>query len=411
MLSELDSKVFGGTLLIAGTSIGAAMLAMPILTGMFGFLGTLVIIICCWLFMYWMALIILEACLQFEEGVSFVTLAQDSLGNAAAGVTWVTFLLLFYSLLAAYLSGSGGIVVDALESLFNINLPPYFDIFPLLIIFAPFIYFGLSVVDRLNRYLMVGMFMSYSSIVAWLLPKISLEKLLYVDYSFSLLSFSVIVTSFGYHVIIPTLVTYLERDVRRIKSCLFYGSFIPLIIYILWETAILGILPVQGSNGLALAFKQDLPLARLLRIELGSDFIAALARGFSIIAIITSFLGVAQGLFDFLKDGVKAGASRKKQILAFVLTLVPPVMLVIFFEQGFITLLDYAGAPIAIIMGIIPILIVWHLRKRKDRYVEYRAPGNNLALSLGLVFFGVLVLLVLLKNLGFLNFNIDVLIS
>lgn len=410
MLSELDSKVFGGTLLIAGTSIGAAMLAMPILTGMFGFLGTLLIIVLCWLFMYWMALIILEACLQFEEGVSFITLAQDSLGNTAAGITWVTFLLLFYSLLAAYLSGSGSIVVDALESLFNINLPPYFDIFPLLIIFAPFIYFGLSVVDRLNRYLMIGMFMSYFSIVAWLFPKVSIEKLLYTDFSFSLLSFSVIVTSFGYHVIIPTLVTYLERDVKRIKSCLFYGSFIPLVIYILWELAILGVLPVPGLNGLALAFKQDLPLSRLLRIELESDFIAALARGFSIIAIITSFLGVAQGLFDFLKDGVKAGISHKRRILAFVLTFFPPVLLVIFFERGFISLLDYAGALIAVIMGIIPILIVWRLRERKDRYVEYRAPGHKFALSLGLVFFAVLVILVLLKNSGLLIFNIDGLI-
>ena len=130
MLSELDSKVFGGTLLIAGTSIGAAMLAMPILTGLFGFLGTLLIIVCCWLFMYWMALVILEACLQFEDGVSFITLAQDSLGIFTAGVTWVTFLLLFYSLLAAYLSGSGSIVVDALESLFNIN-------FRLILIFFP----------------------------------------------------------------------------------------------------------------------------------------------------------------------------------------------------------------------------------------------------------------------------------
>ena len=66
----------------------------------------------------------------------------------------------------------------------------------------------------------------------------------------------------------------------------------------------------------------------------------------------SSFLGVAQGLFDFLKDGVKAGTSHKKRILAFVLTFFPPVLLVIFFEQGFIALLDYAGALIAIIMGI-----------------------------------------------------------
>jgi tyrosine-specific transport protein len=243
--------------------------------------------------------------------------------------------------------------------------------------------------------------------ITWLLPNISFDKLLYVDYSFSLLSFSVIVTSFGYHVIIPTLVTYLERDVKRIKTCLFYGSFIHLIIYIFWEVSILGVLPITGINGLGAAFKNDLPLSRLLRAELRSDFIGALARGFSIIAIITSFLGVSQGLFDFLKDGLKSGKSHKKQIVAFLLTFLPPVFLVIFFEQGFIGLLEYAGAMVSIIMGIIPILTVWRLRERKDRYVEYRAPGNKIALGAGLLFFAAVVLLVLLKNLGLISFSVD----
>jgi tyrosine-specific transport protein len=399
MLNELDSKVFGGTMLIAGTTIGAAMLAMPILTGIFGFLGTLIIILCCWLFMYWIALLILEACLHFEDNVSFITLAKDSLGKGAAIITWVFFLLLFYSLLAAYLSGSGSIVIDALESLFAINLPPFFDIMPLLVLFCPFIYFGLSIVDRLNRYLMVGMLMTYLSIMFWLVPDVQLEQLLYLDFSYSLVSFSIIITSFGYHVIIPTLVNYLERDVRRIKICLFYGSFIPLIIYVLWEFAMLGVLSIEGPNGLLHAFKHDVPLVKLLRTELNSDFIAALARSFSIFAIITSFLGVAQGLFDFLKDGIKAH-THKRRLSAFLLTFVPPVLLVIFFQSGFIGLLEYAGALISVIMGIIPILIVWSLRKRKDRYIEYRAPGNKHVFVIGIVFFTLIIVLVILRNIG-----------
>lgn len=361
--------------------------------------------------MYWTATLILEASLKFEDGASFITMARDSLGPLGAAITWVTFLLLFYSLLAAYLSGSGGIMIDALESLFNINLPPFFDILPLLVIFAPFLYFGLSIVDRLNRYLMIGMFMSYASITAWLIPKINIDYLLFSNSSFSLLSFSVVVTSFGYHVIIPTIVSYLERDVARIKSCLFYGSFIPLVIYLLWEAVMLGIIPVHGPQGLAQALKFDIPLSKLLRLHIGSDFLAALARSFSIFAIITSFLGVSQGLFDFLKDGLNAQDSQRKQLGAFFLTFLPPVFLIIFLEQGFIALLEYAGALVSIVLGIIPILIVWRLRERKDRYVEYRASGNKWALSGGLLFFALVVALVILKNLGVFGFNPDILIE
>ena len=247
MLSRKQSKIFGGSMLIAGTSIGGAMLAMPILTGLFGFMGTMMIMMACWLFMYWTALLILEASLQFDGGISFITMAQKTLGSLGSFITWLTFLLLFYSLVAAYLSGSGHIIVDGLEHAFRIRLPALLDVFPLLVLFAPFIYFGLSAVDYLNRYLMIAMFITYGLIVFLLLPNINMERLSYIDWSFSLLSFSVVVTSFGYHVIIPTLVTYLDQDVKAIKTCLFYGSIIPLIIYFFWEIAILGTINTNGA--------------------------------------------------------------------------------------------------------------------------------------------------------------------
>lgn len=402
---RFDSKVFGGTMLIAGTSIGAAMLAMPIMTGLFGFFGTLVILFLCWAFMYWMATIILEASLQFDDGVSFITMAREMLGRGGALVTWVVFLLFFYALVAAYLSGSGSIIIDSLEGLIHVELPPMFDVLPLLVLFAPFIYFGLSLVDHLNRYLMIGMGLAYVVIIAIMLPNIEAERLLYTNWSFSLLSFSVVVTSFGYHVIIPTLVTYLDHDVARVKRCIYYGSIIPLAIYLIWEAAILGSVPVAGPSGLFSAFIHNEPLARILRVHGHSDVAAALARAFSMFAIVTSFLGVAQGLFDFLKDGLRAHHSHRRRMLAFILTFLPPVAFIALFGKGFIVLLEYAGALISIILGIIPILIVWKLRNAPRRAVLYRARGSSVSLILGILFFSFVVGLVLLKNGGVLDFG------
>lgn len=411
MLSDRSSRIFGGTMLIAGTSIGAAMLAMPIASGLFGFFGTLVVLIACWAFMYWTAMLIVEASLRFKDGESFLTMAQKTLGGFGALITWVFFLLLFYSLQAAYLSGSGRIMIDALEGFLRIELPPFFDILPLMVIFAPFMYFGISVVDRLNRYLMIGMIMTYLIIIFWLLPNVDIKLLGFTDWSFCLLSFSVVVTSFGYQVIIPTLVSYLDRHIPSIKKCLFYGSLIPLIVYLFWNLVMLGSLSVHGQDGLANAFKMDVPISRLLRIQTNNDFIAALSRGFSIFAIVTSFLGVSQGTFDFLKDWLKAKGSRKKTLIAFMLTFLPPAFLIMLLENSFMRLLEYAGALASIILGIIPILIVWKLRKKKDVYVEYRAPGNKISLIGGAIFFSLVVLLVLLKNLDIIHFDVDSLIK
>lgn len=405
MFNAQSSKVFGGTMLIAGTTIGAAMLAMPILTGLFGFLGTVVIMISCWLFMYWTATLILEAALQFDDEASFLTMARASLGTQGAIATWITFLLLFYSLVAAYLGGSGKIIIDALEWSVGLELPKIFNLLPLLVIFAPFIYFGLSFVDQLNRFLMFAMLASYLTITIWLLPKVSVDQLILVDWKFSLLSFSVVVTSFGYHAIIPSMVTYLERDVDKVKKCMFYGSLIPLLVYMLWEIAILGTIDIKGSNGLLNAFLTDQPLAKVLRYKLNSDIISVLAQCFSVFAIVTSFLGVAQGLFDFLKDAVKARRSHQRRTLAFILTFLPPVVFLLLFERGFIALLEYAGALVAIVLGIIPILIVWQLRKKTKQQISYRALGGPLSLIMGLLFFLFVVLLVVAKNLEFISFN------
>ncbi|MES2272690.1 MAG: aromatic amino acid transport family protein, partial [Chlamydiota bacterium] len=56
------SPVFGGTLLVAGTSIGAGMLALPVVTASGGFLPALFVYFLCWLFMTCTGLLLLEIC-------------------------------------------------------------------------------------------------------------------------------------------------------------------------------------------------------------------------------------------------------------------------------------------------------------------------------------------------------------
>ena len=326
------------------------------------------------------------------------------LGPIGLGVTWVSFLLFFYALIAAYLSGSGAIFIDAMTGFVGVEVPSWFKMLPMLIFFSPFIYFGLSVVDHLNRYLMIAMLLAYLIIIIMLYPQAGSGKLLHTDWSFSLLSFSVVITSFGFHSTIPTLVDYLERDVKKIKQCLFFGSLIPLAIYIIWEALILSIVPISGNFGLAYAFSYDMSLSQVLQKHNNNDFLIIIIRVFSLFTIVTSFLGVAQGLFDFLKDGVKA-KNHQGRLFAFILTFLPPVLFILFFEKGFITLLEYAGALVSIILGIIPILIVWHLRYTHKKSFGYQAVGNKFALLLGLVFFGFVVLLVLLKNMNFITFS------
>jgi tyrosine-specific transport protein len=229
---------------------------------------------------------------------------------------------------------------------------------------------------------------------------------------FALISFAVMVTAFGYHMIIPSLSAYLDRDVRNVKRCILWGSSIPLVIYIIWEVLILGNIPVHGKTSLAALLHPDAPeLSRVLESHLESDLIGYGMRAFGLFAIITSFLGVAQSLFDFLRDGLKASNDRKGRAKVWLLTFGPPLVFVLISQKGFVAVLEYVGAFIAVLIGMVPILMTWSARYVKKLPSPYRAPGGKPALVLGFAVYVFIIVLVMAKNLGFMEVNLAPLIG
>ena len=71
----------GGTLLVAGTSIGVGMLALPVATASGGLIPSLFVYLLCWLFMLGTGLLILEACIWMPKGANLITLSSRLLGK------------------------------------------------------------------------------------------------------------------------------------------------------------------------------------------------------------------------------------------------------------------------------------------------------------------------------------------
>ena len=94
-------SVFGGSLLVAGTSIGGGMLALPVLTGLAGFMPSIVIYLLCWLFMASTGLLFLEISQWMrgegnKEESNIVSMAEKILGKSGKGFAWMVYLFLFY---------------------------------------------------------------------------------------------------------------------------------------------------------------------------------------------------------------------------------------------------------------------------------------------------------------------------
>jgi len=380
------NRKIGGVLLVAGTTIGAGMLALPIVTGFAGFLPTCVLFIFYWLYMTFTAFLLLEVNLWMDEHANLMTMVKKTLGKKGQIISWIIYLFLLYTLTTAYMAGSGPIFLEIIESTLGWQLPLWMGPMPLLLIFGYFVYQGAHSVDYVNRFLMAGLAITYALILIFFTPSIDLHQLTRYEWRWIWGAISIVSTSFGFHIIIPTLTDYLHRDVKHLRQVLWIGSAIPLVVYILWEVIVLGIIPVEGVHSLEAGYTQGLDGATLLSLYLQQPKLAWLARFFSLFAIITSFLGVSLSLRDFLADGLRIPKTQQGRLILCLLTFIPPLLLTLSDPRAFLNGLEYAGAfGVVTLLGLFPVLMVWRGRYVQNRQGPFTTIGGKSALILAFV--------------------------
>jgi tyrosine-specific transport protein len=395
-MDKKDNRLLGGILLIGGTSVGAGMLALPVSTAFGGFIPSIIVFFICWAFMLLTAFFFLEVNLAIRGEPNLVSMAGKTLGTWGKSLSWVFYLLLLYSLLAAYIAGCTPLFQSAFTNVLHITFPKWFYHFILPAFFGGFVYLGTKGVDYINRFLMIGLVLSYFLLVGYCPSFIETPRLLHQDYLASLLSVPIVITSFGYHIIIPTLTTYLDHDVKRLRKALLIGSSIPFVIYMLWQWIILGSVPLTDLAG---AWKQGLPATVPLSKVTAVRWIGVGAQFFSFFAIVTSFLGVSLSLCDFLKDGLKIKKTWEGRLLAIALTFVPPLIFIFAYPKSFYMALEYAGIFVVVLLGILPSLMVLKLKTRSF----YRKRGGRFLVYFVLFLCLSMIILNSLEKFGFLQ--------
>jgi tyrosine-specific transport protein len=390
--SLLPGSVLGGMLLVAGSCIGAGMLALPILTGLAGFFPSLSMMLVAWVFMTFTGLLLVEVNGWFFGEVNFVTMTEESLGKIGKSIAWFSYLFLFYSLLVAYIAASGSIFSAILESLFLISLPSWIASLFFTLLFGWIVYLGTRPVDFLNRTLMVGLILSYLGMISLGLFHIEPHYLLHSAPKYTLLSLPVLVVSFGFQNMIPCLTAYMKGDLKRVRLTILGGSLLILIVYLVWSLLVLGVVPFEGPTGILSSYQRGEEATIALRAALGSSAMSHFAQGFAFFAIITSFLAQGLTLTHFLADGFKITPDRKHIRWFCLLALIPPLLLALYNPQIFFKALSFAGGMCAMILfGVLPIVMAWMGRYRKGFTSNYHVVGGKPALLLGLLFACVVI--------------------
>lgn len=390
----MPNRFIGGILLITGTSIGGGMLALPIATAQLGFITTLFFLILCWAIMTISALLILEVNLWHSIPSNLISMAKTTLGRFGQIVTWLTYLVLLYALLAAYIAGGSDFLRYFLSS-FHIHLAAKTSAFLFVGILSLIVYKGLSSVDYINRSLMLSKYLSFILLVIFISPFISIHCLLNSGQLYRLnLIFTcvtIIITSFGFAIIVPSLRSYFHNDLCRLRKAILIGSLIPLFCYILWTLIIMGSIPAQGRSGLLAMIHSDHPTSSLittLNHLLDNALINFLMKLFASLGFATSFLGVALSLFDFLSDGLQIEKKGFKKQVLYSITFLPPLIIANYYPYTFIIALAYAGILCAILLILLPAIMAF-----SGRYIKKCASGYQVAGGKPLLFSLIIIAL------------------
>ena len=391
------NKTLGTTLLVSGTMIGAGMLAMPLTSAGIGFTFTVVLLISLWLLLTYSALLFVEVYQTTESDSGIGTLSALYFGNAGRVVSTTVMFVFLYALLAAYISGGGEILMKATQSTGllgqegviantspEMTLKIFIGIFT--VFFGSFVIISTKVVDGFNRLLFFVMLVALVVVMFVMFPKASVQNLMAMplDNALIISAAPIFFTSYGFHGSIPSLVKYMEGDVRGLRIAIVAGSAITLVGYILWQLSTHGVLS-QSEFTQILKEKPTLyGLIEACRRITGSEIIASAVQLFSALALVTSFLGVALGLFDCTEDMLRKGLHiNAGRLLLGAITFLPPVLFAYFYPD-FIAALSYAGQMFAFFAVVLPVGLVWKVRRRYPN-LPYRVAGGDIALIIALV--------------------------
>lgn len=383
----MKTKVLGSALIIAGTTIGAGMLALPLVSASLGFFTASLLMVGIWAIMSYTSLLMLEVHQYGHRSATLHSLAFQFLGKNGQRIATFSMLFLFYALCAAYIAGGSEQFHEKINLIAPFDLSKTISTILFTVIVAVIIALGTKTVDVINRGLFTLKLIMLVAILFFLTPNITGEYLmsLPVHQGVFITALPVIFTSFGFHGSIPAIVNYLELDIKKIKISLLVGSSLPLVIYLFWQGITLGQLSqsefeqINGLNQFITTIQQSID----------HQFIQMALSLFADLALLTSFIGVSLGLFEFLRDSSKKW--QQSSIVTALLTYTPPLMFALFYPQGFITALGYAAIALVILALFLPVALVVSAR-RTHKESEYTVIGGTpalvIVLSFGLIIIG-----------------------
>lgn len=368
-------SVFGAAALVAGTMVGAGILALPTATASVGFLPSTVAMGIGWFYMTMSGLLIAELSINRlgrtgKPGQGMLDLYQDSLGPNWSIIGSVAYFFLHYAVVVAYIAQGGMNLGGMLDSvgLANVAKVPGLG----QILFATICASGLFLaskeeVEKVNNVLVILLAAAFTGIIGVGAQSADFASLFDLSNQHPEKvadAFPIIFLSLVYQNVVPRVVNQLEGDRRKITTSIVAGTTIPTLMFLAWNAVVLG--NVQGQDLMDIN-----PVALLQSSEGDGAVLGTLVSGFSSLAVVTSLIGFTYALLDAWTDVLRVPQQstdyKNWKAPLFALIYLPPLALSVSNPDIFYNALDYGGAfGVSTLFLVLPPFMIWSQRYGQD---------------------------------------------
>lgn len=341
---------------LMGTVIGAGILGIPYVVAQSGLLLGIINLI-----IVGTALLILHLCLgeitlRTKKIHQLAGYIEKYLGKKGKYFMICSMVVGIYGALIAYLIGEG----DIFRTIFGGNPAVYTIIF--FAIVSMILYQGIKATGRTEMLVIVIMILIVLLIGIFSIKNINTAHFTGFHWTKIAYPYGVILFAFVGTAAIPELREELQKKKKEMKKAILVGSITPIIIYLLFTIIALGIIGPANFNSL----QPDERIATIaLRIYAG-NYLSIAANIFAALAMFTSFLGLGLALKEMYEYDLKL-----KKTTAFLLTIIPPLIIALSGMAQFIEIIGFTGAVAGGIDGILILSAYWKAKKYGDRKPEY----------------------------------------
>lgn len=357
------TKILPAAFLVANNVLGVGLLAMPIKLGLSGYLPSVIDILVVCAAMVVSALVI-ASCLPKDKKIfDLPSFFHQEMGILGRWIAIIFNLIILYGIIIAYLSGISHIIY----ALLPFHISRYLIIITYFFLATSLVIFGQGMLRKGSTVVISGIWLCFIILIITGAKHFNINLLQYSSWSFVPLGLPVVISTFHFHNVIPTVSYGVDHNSKALRKAIFIGVGIGLIMNLIWTTVVLGSL---AHNNIYEAFIHGIPATIPMSLLLNSKVFTIAGLVFAVLAITGSYMANGSGLFGFIRDLQYTYFNNENRSLSGLIAFAPTLLIALIYPNIFLAALDVVGGiGEAMLFAVLPGLILARMARRNKNKV------------------------------------------